>query len=58
MQKKELETFYPSSRKAWRQWLKENHRTKQSVWLVCYKKKTNVPTISWSDAVDEVLCFG
>jgi len=58
MQKKELETFYPSSRKAWRQWLKENHRTKQSVWLVCYKKKTNVPTISWSDAVDEALCFG
>lgn len=58
MQEKELETFYPTSRQAWRQWLKKNHRTKQSVWLVCYKKKTNVPTISWSDAVDEALCFG
>ncbi len=58
MQKKELETFYPSSRQKWREWLKKNHRVKQSVWLVCYKKKTNVPTISWSDAVDEALCFG
>lgn len=58
MQQKELETFYPSSRQKWREWLKKNHRIKQSVWLVCYKKKTNVPTISWSDAVDEALCFG
>lgn len=53
-----IEHFYPASKKEWRQWLKENHSIKQSVWLVCYKKSSNIPSISWSDAVDEALCFG
>lgn len=52
------ETFYPKNQKAWRQWLKKNHVSKQSIWLVCYKKKSNIPSISWSEAVDEALCFG
>ena len=52
------ETFYPATRKEWRQWLKKNHRTKKSVWLVQYKMKANVATISWNEAVDEALCFG
>jgi len=54
----EPETFYPKGRKHWRTWLQKNHNKKQSVWLVCYKKITKIPTISWSDAVDEALCFG
>jgi uncharacterized protein YdeI (YjbR/CyaY-like superfamily) len=58
MQKNEIETFYPTSKAAWRQWLLDNHALKPSVWLVCYKKKSNTPTLSWSDAVDEALCFG
>jgi len=52
------DTFYPKSRKAWRQWLAKNHKKKQSIWLICYRQKSNVPTITWSDAVDEALCFG
>jgi len=58
MEKKEIETFYPTSQQQWRQWLEKNHRSKQAVWLVHYKKKSGVPTISWSEAVDEALCFG
>ena len=58
MEKKEVEIIYPTSQTDWRQWLQNNHRTKQSVWLVYYKKKANIPTIAWSDAVDEALCFG
>jgi uncharacterized protein YdeI (YjbR/CyaY-like superfamily) len=58
MQEKDIETFYPTSQQAWRMWLQENHRSKQSVWLVCYKKKANIPTVMWSDAVDEAICFG
>lgn len=58
MQKKEIETFCPASRQAWRLWLQENHISKQSVWLVQYKMKSGKPTISWSEAVDEALCFG
>jgi len=48
----------PASREEWRLWLTENHRSKQSVWLVYYRKKSGVPTLSWSEAVDEALCFG
>jgi uncharacterized protein YdeI (YjbR/CyaY-like superfamily) len=58
MQEKDTDTFYPTSQQAWRTWLQENHRSKQSVWLVCYKKKANFPTVLWSDAVDEAICFG
>ncbi len=53
-----MELFCPASQQDWRRWLKKNHKSKQSVWLVYYKKKSSVPTITWSDAVDEALCFG
>lgn len=55
---KEVETYYPQSREDWRQWLEENHQSKQSIWLVYYTKKSNIPSISWREAVDEALCFG
>lgn len=55
---KEIETFYPKSRQEWREWLQENHDKKQSIWLIYYKKKSNSPTVIYSDAVDEALCFG
>lgn len=55
---KEIETFYPKSRQEWREWLQENHDKKQSIWLIYYKKKSNVPTVIYSEAVDEALCFG
>lgn len=54
----DLDTFCPTGTKDWRDWLAKNHDSKQFVWLVCYKKQANIPTISWSDAVDEALCFG
>ena len=55
---KELETFYPKNRKEWREWLQTNHDKKHSIWLIYYKKKANVPTVQYSEAVDEALCFG
>ncbi|EPB65681.1 hypothetical protein ANCCEY_15252 [Ancylostoma ceylanicum] len=50
--------IYPKSKQEWRDWLLENHTLKNAVWVVFYKKKVNKPTISWSDSVDEALCFG
>ncbi len=58
MIEKSIETICPKSKQQWRQWLHENHDQKQSVWLIYYKKKSNVPTVNWSEAVDEALCFG
>lgn len=53
-----VEVFYPKNQAAWRKWLEKNHLSKQSVWLVFYNKKSKLKSITWSDAVDEALCFG
>lgn len=55
---KDFELFYPESKQDWRNWLQENHKKKQAVWVVCYKKNTGVTSITWSEIVDEALCFG
>ena len=54
----EIEIFYPTSRQHWRLWLQEHHSIKTSIWILFYKKKTNLPTLTWSEAVDEAICFG
>lgn len=54
----ETEIFHPTSQADWRQWLDENHLSRQSVWLVFYSKLSEKPSISWSKAVDEALCYG
>ena len=41
-----------------REWLKEHHATETEVLVGFYKKATGKPTMSWSDAVDEALCYG
>lgn len=51
-------SFHPASQQEWRQWLEENHLKHDSIWLIMYKKKVGSLSISWSDAVDEALCFG
>lgn len=54
----DISTFCPKSQTAWREWLQENHQSQQAVWLVYYKKKINQHALTWSNAVDEALCFG
>lgn len=58
MKEQELDTFCPTSRQDWRKWLEENHQSRKSIWLIYYKSKTNKPTVKYSEAVDEALCFG
>ncbi len=57
-EKKESIEFYPRNRQAWRNWLQKNHATKQSVWLIMYKKSSGKPTIRYNEVVEEALCFG
>ena len=54
----EVEKYYPKSKQHLRKWLEKNHLTKDAVWFIFYKKHTGKPTVNWSDAVDEALCFG
>lgn len=58
MAEEEINTVCPTSRQHWREWLHEHHADKQSVWLIYHKKKSDSPTLTWSEAVDEALCFG
>lgn len=55
---KDIEDYCPSDQKDWRKWLELNHNKKDAVWLIFYKKKSPNHNLSWSDSVDEALCFG
>lgn len=54
----QLEQVYASDRQAWRQWLVENHQDAIGVWLVYYKVSSSQPSVKYSEAVKEALCFG
>ena len=52
------ETLYVADREEWRQWLEENYKIADEIWLVYYRKHTGTPRISYNYAVEEALCFG
>ena len=54
----DIEKYYPKSKAEWRNWLAKNHLKKDAIWLIQHKKASEKPSITWSDAVDEALCFG
>ncbi|WP_256012236.1 YdeI/OmpD-associated family protein [Desertivirga xinjiangensis] len=56
--KKGQEGFCPATRQDWREWLEENHDKQQSVWLIYYKRNSEVRSITYNEAVEEALCFG
>jgi uncharacterized protein YdeI (YjbR/CyaY-like superfamily) len=41
-----------------RKWLEVNHQTKTELLVGYYKVGTKKPNMTWSDSVDEALCFG
>ena len=41
-----------------REWLEENHRQEESVWLVTYKKSEGARYVSRWEVLDELICFG
>lgn len=41
-----------------REWLEKNHQTASEIIVGYYKVATGKPTMTWSDSVDEALCFG
>jgi uncharacterized protein YdeI (YjbR/CyaY-like superfamily) len=50
-------TFFPTPA-AFRAWLKKHHKTADELWVGYYRKDCGKPTITWSESVDEALCFG
>jgi uncharacterized protein YdeI (YjbR/CyaY-like superfamily) len=53
-----VDAIFFSTSAEFRAWLEEHHETASEVWVGYYKKATGRPTMTWSEAVDEALCFG
>lgn len=52
------EAIYFSTPGELRAWLEEHHATASELWVGYYKKATGRPSVTWSEVVDEALCFG
>ena len=55
---KDAEGYCPSDKQDWRKWLDLNHNKKEAIWVIFYKKKSPNFNLSWSESVDEALCYG
>lgn len=53
-----MKPIYFRSSKEWRAWLEANHGTATEVFVGFHKRATGKPSMTWSEAVDEALCFG
>lgn len=49
--------FFPSAQ-AFRGWLEANAGRAEELWVGYHKVATGKPSMSWSESVDEALCFG
>ena len=49
--------FFPTSGE-WREWLVANHAKETELLVGFYKRDAGRPSMTWSESVDEALCFG
>ena len=52
----EVVTF--ASPRDFRDWLTENHKKSDGIWLRIYRKDSGLATVTYAQALDQVLCFG
>lgn len=50
-------TFFPTP-KDFRNWLEDNHQNEKEFLVGFYKVGTKKPSMTWSESVDQALCFG
>jgi uncharacterized protein YdeI (YjbR/CyaY-like superfamily) len=53
-----METRYFKTPAEFRTWLAQNHASATELGVVLHKKVSGEPTMTWSEAVDQALCFG
>jgi uncharacterized protein YdeI (YjbR/CyaY-like superfamily) len=53
-----MEPIFFKSPKEFYDWLEEHHETESEVYVGMHKKHTGKRAMSWSEAVDQALCFG
>ena len=50
-------TFFPTQTD-FRKWLEENHASETELVVGFYKVGSSKPSMSWSESVDQAICFG
>lgn len=50
-------TFFPTPT-SFRKWLEKNHEKAKELLVGYYKVDSNKPSMTWSQSVDQALCFG
>jgi len=53
-----METRFFATQADFRAWLEKNHATASEIGVVLHSRASGKPTMTWSDAVDQALCFG
>lgn len=53
-----LEATYFESPDAFRAWLAEHHDGLDVLWVGFWKKATGRPSLTWTESVEQALCFG
>ena len=53
-----MEVRFFESPEEWRAWLEEHHATASEVEVGFRRRATGLPSMTWSESVDEALCFG
>lgn len=50
-------TFF-ANQNEFRKWLEKNHSTATELVVGYYKVNSGIPSMTWSESVDQALCFG
>lgn len=53
-----MKTVFFGNSAEFRKWLEVNHQTEKELLVGYYKVGTGKPSMTWSESVDEALCFG
>ncbi|WP_199552408.1 YdeI family protein [Streptomyces sp. N35] len=53
-----VEILVPASAAELEAWLDEHHGERTALWVKIAKKHTGIPSLTWDEMVDTVLCFG
>lgn len=58
MPDKRIDAIYFASPAEFGEWLEKHHESARELWVGFHKKATGRSSLTWSESVDEALCFG
>ena len=53
-----MKVIFFSTQKDLRKWFEKNHKKEKELFVGYYKISSGKPSVTWSESVDEALCFG